>query len=119
MTNTPTRAAANATLIFAISGPCSAFIVVVIVSPPGSPIWRGVGCVSAMLLVMMSINSSSELPHSGNWDAWLDGYGTTHTDTLSQTVSIPMSCVTATLSFWLHAYTAETMTTTAYDTLTV
>src|SRR5262249_20591070 len=22
----------------------------------------------------------SEPPHSGTWDAWLDGYGTTHTD---------------------------------------
>src|SRR5215470_5740779 len=28
--------------------------------------------------------SPSEPPHSGTWDAWLDGYGTTHTDTLSQ-----------------------------------
>jgi PKD repeat protein len=64
-------------------------------------------------------NSSSEPPHSGSWDAWLDGYGTTHTDTLSQTVSIPLSCMTATLSFWLHIDTAETTTTTAYDTLTV
>jgi hypothetical protein len=64
-------------------------------------------------------NSTSESPHSGSWDAWLDGYGTTHTDTLSQTVSIPMSCMTATLSFWLHIDTAETTTTTAYDTLKV
>jgi PKD repeat protein len=64
-------------------------------------------------------NSSSEPPHSGSWDAWLDGYGTTHTDTLSQPISIPLSCMTATLSFWLHIDTAETSTTTAYDTLKV
>lgn len=32
-------------------------------------------------------NHSQEPPHSGSWDAWLDGYGRTHTDTLSQTVS--------------------------------
>jgi PKD repeat protein len=64
-------------------------------------------------------NSTSEPPHPGSWDAWLDGYGTTHTDTLSQQVTIPMSCMTATLSFWLHVDTAETTTTTAYDTLTV
>ncbi|HEX3392356.1 MAG TPA: putative Ig domain-containing protein, partial [Solirubrobacteraceae bacterium] len=64
-------------------------------------------------------NSSSEPPHSGSWDAWLDGYGKTHTDTLSQGVTIPMSCMTATLSFWLHIDTAETSTTTAYDTLKV
>jgi hypothetical protein len=63
-------------------------------------------------------NSSSEPPHSGSWDAWLDGYGTTHTDTVSQSVTIPAGC-TAVLSFWLHIDTAETTTTTAYDVLTV
>ncbi|MGW3044235.1 M4 family metallopeptidase, partial [Kitasatospora sp. NPDC001159] len=30
-------------------------------------------------------NSSSQAAHSGSWKAWLNGYGTTHTDTLSQT----------------------------------
>ena len=63
-------------------------------------------------------NSSSEAPHSGSWDAWLDGKGTTHTDTLSQQVTIPASASTATLSFWLHIDTAETGTT-VYDTLKV
>ncbi|MCQ4084074.1 fibronectin type III domain-containing protein [Streptomyces sp. RB6PN25] len=64
-------------------------------------------------------NSSSEPPHSGSWDAWLDGYGTTHTDTLSQTVTLPTGCTSEQLSFWLHVDTAETSTTTAYDTLEV
>jgi hypothetical protein len=64
-------------------------------------------------------NSTSEPAHSGTWDAWLDGYGTTHTDTLSQTVSVPSGCTSVTLSFWLHVDTAETSTTTAFDTLTV
>jgi hypothetical protein len=64
-------------------------------------------------------NSTSEPAHSGSWDAWLDGYGTTHTDTVSQSVTIPSNCVNATLSFWLHIDTAETTTTTAYDTLRV
>jgi serine protease len=63
-------------------------------------------------------NSTGEAAHSGSWKAWMNGYGTTHTDTLSQTVSIPSGC-TATFSFWLHIDTAETTTTTAYDTLTV
>ncbi|MGW2250703.1 putative Ig domain-containing protein [Kitasatospora sp. NPDC001660] len=63
-------------------------------------------------------NSSSEPAHSGSWKAWLDGYGTTHTDTLGQTVSVPAGCK-AGLSFWLHIDTAETTTTTAYDKLTV
>jgi hypothetical protein len=64
-------------------------------------------------------NSSSEPPHSGSWDAWLDGYGRTHTDTATQTVTIPSTITTATLSFWLHIDTAETTTTTAFDTLQV
>ncbi len=64
-------------------------------------------------------NSGSEPPHSGSWDAWLDGYGTTHTDTLSQAVAIPRGCSSYRFSFWLHIDTAETTTTTAYDTLTV
>ena len=34
----------------------------------------------------------SEPAHSGSWKAWLDGYGTTHTDTLSQSVTIPAGC---------------------------
>ena len=64
-------------------------------------------------------NSTAEPAHSGSWDAWLDGYGTTHTDTLYQDVTIPSTATTATLSFWLHIDTAETTTTTAYDTLKV
>jgi hypothetical protein len=62
-------------------------------------------------------DNSKEPPHSGTWDAWLDGYGKTTTDTLGQTVTLPAGCTTASLSFWLHIDTAETSTTTAYDTL--
>jgi hypothetical protein len=64
-------------------------------------------------------NSSTEPPHSGTWDAWMDGYGATHTDTLAQTVTLPSTLTTASLSFWLHIDTAETTTTTAFDTLKV
>ncbi|WP_329570218.1 putative Ig domain-containing protein [Kitasatospora sp. NBC_01266] len=64
-------------------------------------------------------DSSDEPPHSGNWDAWLDGYGTTHTDTLAQTVSVPSGCSSYQLSFWLHVDTTDPSTTTAYDTLKV
>src|SRR5207302_655033 len=64
-------------------------------------------------------NSTSEPAHSGSWKAWLDGYGSTHTDTLSQSVSIPSTCTSASLSFWLHIDTSETTTGTAYDKLTV
>jgi hypothetical protein len=63
-------------------------------------------------------SSTAEPAHSGSWKAWLDGYGRTHTDTLSQSVTIPAGC-SATLTFWLHIDTSETTTTTAYDKLTV
>lgn len=64
-------------------------------------------------------NSTSEPPHSGSWDAWLDGYGTTHTDTALQQVTISSTATAATLTFFLHIDTAETTTSTAFDTLTV
>jgi Zn-dependent metalloprotease len=65
------------------------------------------------------IDSSTGAPaHSGSYKAWLDGYGTTHTDTLSQSVTIPSGC-SATLTFWVYIASDETTTTTAYDKLTV
>jgi hypothetical protein len=64
-------------------------------------------------------NSTGEAAHSGTWKAWLDGYGTTHTDTVSQTVTLPSTLTTASLTFWLHIDTSETTTTTAFDTLKV
>jgi uncharacterized membrane protein len=64
-------------------------------------------------------SSSSEPPHSGTFDAWLDGFGATTTDTVMQQVTIASNATAATLSFWLHIDTAETSTTTAFDKLTV
>src|SRR5581483_2191985 len=64
-------------------------------------------------------NSTSEPPHGGSWDAWMDGYGSAHTDTVMQQVAIPSTATSATLSFYLHVDTAETTTSTAYDTLKV
>ena len=65
------------------------------------------------------ITSSSSAPaRTGSWKAWLDGYGTTHTDTLSQNVTVP-SASSATLSFYLYVSSNETTTSTAYDRLTV
>jgi len=62
---------------------------------------------------------SGETAHNGAGFAWLDGYGTTHTDTVSQSVSIPAGKSSATLQFYLHIDTSETTTTTAYDKLKV
>jgi len=64
-------------------------------------------------------NTASQPAHSGSWKAWLDGYGTTHTDTLSQTVSLPAGCTSYTFSFWLHIDSTETTTSTQFDKLTV
>ncbi|MEU2065135.1 M4 family metallopeptidase [Streptomyces sp. NPDC013455] len=61
---------------------------------------------------------SGEASHSGSYKAWLDGYGSSHTDTLSQSVTIPAGCK-ATLTFYLHIDTAETTTSAQYDKLTV
>jgi hypothetical protein len=60
-------------------------------------------------------SASAEPAHTGSYKAWLDGYGTATTNTLSQSVSIPAGC-SASLSYWLHIDTAETGST-AYDTL--
>ncbi len=64
-------------------------------------------------------NSTSQPTHAGTWDAWLDGYGSAHTDTLSQSFSIPSGRTSATLAFYLHVDSAETTTATAFDTLRV
>ena len=68
-------------------------------------------------MIYNGTSTSSEPAHTGSWDAWLDGYGSTHTDTLSQSVTIPAGCSTASLSFWMHIDTAETTTTAKNDTL--
>jgi hypothetical protein len=63
-------------------------------------------------------NTDEGVPaHSGSWLAWLDGYGGAHTDTVAQTVTIPSTCKTATLSFWLYVNTDDP-TNKAYDTFT-
>ncbi|WP_107415916.1 putative Ig domain-containing protein [Actinacidiphila paucisporea] len=64
-------------------------------------------------------NSTGAPAHSGSYKAWLDGYGATHTDTLSQSVTIPATCTSANLTFYLYVTSDETTTTTAYDKLTV
>jgi PKD repeat protein len=62
-------------------------------------------------------NNTTEPARTGSWKAWLDGYGTTHTDTLSQSVTLPTGCTNYKFNFYMHIDTAETTTTTKYDTL--
>ncbi len=66
---------------------------------------------------VVSANGSGESAHSGTHFAWFDGYGTTHTDTASQSVTIPAGCH-ASLNFFLHIDTSESGST-AYDKFTV
>jgi hypothetical protein len=68
---------------------------------------------------VINSDTTSEPSHTGSYDAWLDGYGSTHTDTLAQTVTLPSVCSTATFSYWLHIDTAETTTSARHDTLTL
>jgi subtilisin family serine protease len=64
-------------------------------------------------------NSTGQTPRTGSWYAWLDGYGTTHTDSLFQQITVPSGATSVTLSFWIKITTAETTTTTAFDRLQV
>ncbi|MFC3652526.1 protease pro-enzyme activation domain-containing protein [Dyella humi] len=74
--------------------------------------------------VLCSSSSSSadyctgESPYTGSWFMWLDGYTTAHTDTLSQSVTIPSGHTTATLAYELHIDTTQS-SSTAIDKLTV
>lgn len=61
---------------------------------------------------------TGEAARTGSYKAWLNGYGSSHTDSVTQSVTIPSGCK-ATLSLYLHVDTAETTTATAYDKLTV
>ncbi|MGC4791502.1 M28 family peptidase [Micromonospora sp. DT178] len=64
-------------------------------------------------------NDTRQPARTGSYKAWLLGYGSSRTETLSQSVTIPAGCASYTLSFWLHVDTAETTTSTAYDRLVV
>ncbi|MEU1757189.1 M28 family peptidase [Micromonospora matsumotoense] len=64
-------------------------------------------------------NSSSQPANSGSYKAWLNGNGSTSTETLSQSVTVPAGCSSYALAFYLHIDTTERTTTVAYDKLVV
>lgn len=68
---------------------------------------------------VLCTSSCGESAHSGTYYAYLDGYGSSHTDTVSQTVTIPSGKTSATLSYYLHIDTAENPSGAAYDHLYV
>ncbi|PWW59400.1 M28 family peptidase [Actinokineospora spheciospongiae] len=63
-------------------------------------------------------SSTSQAPRTGTWKAWLNGSGSTNTESAAQTVTIPAGCTGAVLTYWAHVDTAETGTR-VYDRLTV
>ena len=77
------------------------------------------GAVNWVATAGVITNSTGQTPRTGAWYAWLDGYGTTHTDTLYQQINVPAAVNSVTLTFWLKITTAETTTTTAFDRLQV
>jgi subtilase family serine protease len=79
-------------------------------SPTPWTLTSGVLCTNA--------SCSGETAHAGTGFVWMDGYGSSHTDTAAQTVTVPTGYSSYTLSFYLHIDTKETGTT-AYDTLKV
>ncbi len=64
-------------------------------------------------------NATGRKGETGAYYAWLGGYGRTHTDTLSQTVTVPSDAQKVTLSFGIAIDTAEPTTTDRYDEMRV
>ena len=64
-------------------------------------------------------SDASQPARSGAWKAWMNGYGSVRTDTVWQQVAIPNTVTGATLKFWLKVSSAETTTTSEFDTLKV
>ncbi|MEJ8640384.1 M28 family peptidase [Streptomyces sp. MS1.HAVA.3] len=63
-------------------------------------------------------SQSGQPPHGGSYKAWLNGYGSTHTDSASQSLTIPSGCSAYRLSFFLHIDTDESENV-VYDRFTV
>ncbi|MFD9406428.1 M28 family peptidase [Streptomyces sp. NPDC059989] len=63
-------------------------------------------------------NQSGQVPHGGSYMAWLNGYGSTHTDSASQSLAVPSGCSSYQLSFFLHIDTDENESV-VYDRFTV
>ncbi|MEU6311059.1 M28 family peptidase [Streptomyces sp. NPDC047014] len=63
-------------------------------------------------------NQAGQAPHGGSYKAWMNGYGSPHTDSAAQAVAIPTGCSAYRLSFFLHIDTDENENV-AYDRFTV
>ncbi|GAA1369785.1 M28 family peptidase [Streptomyces beijiangensis] len=63
-------------------------------------------------------DQAGESPRSGSYMAWLNGWGSPRTDSVSQSLAIPSGCSAYRLSFYQHIDTDETENV-AYDVFTV
>ena len=63
-------------------------------------------------------NNTGRPSRTGSWKMWLGGNGTTASENEAQSVSIPSTATSATLSFWIRIDTSESGST-AYDTAKV
>ncbi|WP_433008474.1 M28 family metallopeptidase [Kribbella sp. CA-294648] len=64
-------------------------------------------------------SSTSKPARTGTYKAWLQGNGRTSTENIGQSVAIPASATAASLSLWIRIDTAETTSSTVYDTVKV
>ncbi|MFG1620445.1 M4 family metallopeptidase [Kribbella sp. NPDC049227] len=64
-------------------------------------------------------NNTGRPARTGSWKLWLQGNGRATTENVGQSVAIPASATAASLSFWIRIDTAETTTSTVYDTAKV
>ncbi|MFF9005794.1 M28 family peptidase [Streptomyces goshikiensis] len=63
-------------------------------------------------------NQSGEAPHAGSYMAWLNGWGSSRTDSASQSLAVPSGCSSYQLAFYLHIDTDEDENV-VYDRFTV
>jgi hypothetical protein len=62
---------------------------------------------------VLSSTSEGVPAQAGSWLAWLDGYGSAHTDNVAQKVTIPATCKSAVLTYWVEVNSTTTNTKNA------
>lgn len=95
-------------------GPIPAAVVAVTVENPGFEAGAAGWTASAGVIT----TNPNEAAHEGQGKAWLGGYGTPHTDRLSQSVALPATAHGISLAFFLHIDTEE-VNQAAFDKLVV
>ena len=63
-------------------------------------------------------NNTGRPARTGSWKLWLGGNGSSSTETINQSVTIPSTATAATLSYWIRTDTAESGST-VYDNMRV